>query len=381
MKSFKCLLALVLCAIAIGTVGCQKASEDAVTSDETLSTVSTVNPDTTESSVGIEYPEFTNPLTGLGSETDLSAKRPVSIMVNNISISLPQEGICGADIMYECLAEGGITRLMMITTEYEKLPQVGSVRSARDYYIDFAESYDCIFVHAGGSEYAYDTMAERGTEHLDGVLGSSALWDQTNTFWRDTERLKRYSREHTLMAKSGEGIAEGIKYMGIRTEKSAGYEEPMHFAEFGKSVSLENGAAHAKVRMSSYQTVDYVYSEAEGGYLRFQYDGDAHMDSTANKQLCFENVIVMFADMGDIPGDEKARIWMQTTGEGSGYYITDGTYQSIKWKKPEHSSPIKYYFENGSEVELNRGKTMINVVPNVMNNENVTFDNDTSLLG
>lgn len=379
MRILKRVLALALCIAAVSTAGCQKAAktDNNDSTEESRKTVSTA--DDTVADGTVKYPEFVNPLTGLGTETDVSNKRPVSIMVNNINISLPQEGICGADIMYECLAEGGITRLMMIATEYEKLPQVGSVRSARDYYIDFAESYNCIFVHAGGSDYAYNTMRERGTDHLDGVQGSSALWYQTNTFWRDTERLKNYSSEHTLMVKSGEGLAEGIKHMGIGTDKAAGYETPVNFAEFGKTVTLANGAVHARVKMSSFQTVDYVYSESAGGYLRFQYNGDPHMDAAAGAQLCFENVIVMFSDTGDIPGDDKARIWMQTTGEGSGWYITEGTCQKITWKKAEHSSPIKYYFEDGSEVELNRGKTMINVVPSY-NSDSVVFDSDTSLV-
>ncbi|MBR5263019.1 MAG: DUF3048 domain-containing protein, partial [Clostridia bacterium] len=71
-----------------------------------------------------DVPPLTHPLTGLSSDKDISTKRPVSIMVNNIQQSLPQSGLAGADIIYECLAEGGITRLMMITTNYESLTKI-----------------------------------------------------------------------------------------------------------------------------------------------------------------------------------------------------------------------------------------------------------------
>ena len=91
---------------------------------------------------GEEEPEFVNPLTGLAAEKDLSATRPAAIMINNIKVSCPQIGVSQADVMYECLVEGGYTRLMMLAADYESLPEVGSVRSARDYYLDLAADYE-----------------------------------------------------------------------------------------------------------------------------------------------------------------------------------------------------------------------------------------------
>ena len=82
----------------------------------------------------------------------------------------------------------------------------------------------------------------------------------------------------------------------------------------------------------------------------------------------------MFTETGAIPNDAKSRIWINTTGEGSGWYITDGGYKKIIWKKENHDSPITYFYEDGTEVELNRGKTMINVVPSY-NSGDIVFDN------
>jgi len=320
-----------------------------------------------------DEPQFINPLTGLASEVDLSKKRPVSIMVNNIGPSLPQSGISYADILFECLAEGGITRLMMISTEYEKLPKVGSVRSARDYYIDYAESFNCIFIHAGGSTYAYNTLYSRGTNRIDGVQGPSP-W---GTFARDQDRLNAgYATEHTLFLQGGAAIKAAIDSLKYSTEKAAGYETPMVFKPWGEKAENEKKATHIGVNVSSYQYVDYVYDAETSSYLRYQYNGDKHMDSATEKQLSFTNVILMFNDSGLISGDEKNRIWMQTTGEGDGYYITNGTYAPIKWKKDQHDSVIKYYYADGTEVQFNRGKTMINVV-NKSNKSLVVFDDKT----
>ncbi len=322
-----------------------------------------------------EEPEFINPLTGLEVDRDISMLRPVSIMVNNINVSLPQSGISDADIIYECLAEGGITRLMMISNDWENLSKIGSCRSARDYYIDYAESYNCIFIHAGGSTYAYDTIAARGTNNIDGVRGPGGAM-----FYRDQDRINSgYGYEHTLFIYDGAAIKSTIESVGYSTTKAEGYEEPVNLMPWGETATLDNAAKHIKVVMSNYQVVDYVFDEDEGKYLRWQYSGMPHMDDGAGEQLAFENVVLMFNDSGAIAGDDKNRIWMQTTGTGTGYYITDGTYEEITWQKDAHDSPIKFFYLDGTEVEFNRGKTMINVVNNAYKTYTV-FDDDTYLL-
>ncbi|MBQ8400633.1 MAG: DUF3048 domain-containing protein, partial [Clostridia bacterium] len=111
-------------------------------------------------------------------------KRPVAIMVNNIKNCLPQAGISCGDMFYECSAEGGITRLMMLTTDYEDIPLVGSIRSSRDYFIDFLANHEAIYIHAGGSGMAYEKIAWRKINNLDGVNMYIP-----GMFWRDEWRL------------------------------------------------------------------------------------------------------------------------------------------------------------------------------------------------
>ncbi len=375
------IIAFVLAAVMLFSLcACRKDDQtDETTAPETTEAPETKAPETepvteapeTDPSTG--EPEYINPLTGLAAGVDVNNRRPVAIMVNNVKASLPQSGISKADILFECLAEGGITRLMMLSTEYEFLPKVGSVRSARDYYIDFADGFDSIFVHAGGSTYAYDTLASRNTDHIDGVNGPSPK----GTFARDAERLAAgVASEHTLFMQGGEALKAAIDSLKYRTEKEEDAEAPMVFKPWDEVTTLGSTATHIGVNVSNYQYVDYVYDEATSTYLRYQYHGDKHMDCDTETQLSFTNVILMFNDSGIINGDEKNRLWMDTTGEGEGYYITNGTYASIKWEKETTDSPIKYYYEDGTEVEFNRGKTMINVV-NKANMDEVVFDDNT----
>ena len=345
---------------------CKKTSEPEETTAETTEEV------TTQLEEDVE-PEYTHPLTGLACERDLSGVRPISIMINNIEASLPQEGIAQADILYECLAEGGITRLMAIITDYSNLTKIGSVRSARDYYLDWAGGYDCIFFHAGGSDDAYSTIAARGTDHVDGVRGPSYLFNGTGTFIRDPERIKTYSYEHTLMVQNGTGIQAAIDYYDYRTEVQEANATPMQFAPWGETVTLEQPATNVSVSMSTIQNVNYTYDAEQDVYLRFQYNGMPHMDNTTGEQLAFTNVLLLSADCGNIAGDNSGHIWMETTGSNSGWYITNGTCAPITWEKESYDSVLRFYYADGSEVAFNRGKTMINVVPSY-NMDTIAFN-------
>lgn len=377
-KKIICLLLASIMLLSFTACKKEEATGDDTTIAETKPEKETVKETDAQTEAETEpvvvEPDFINPLTGLETTVDLSTRRPVSIMVNNIGASLPQSGISYADIIFECLAEGGITRLMMISTEYEKLPKIGSVRSARDYYIDYAESFDCVFMHAGGSTYAYETIANRKTNNIDGVNGPAIA----GTFYRDQDRLNSgYAYEHTCFINGGEAVKAAVEGLGYRTTRAAGYENPVNFAKWSETVECDKKATHVGVNVSNYQYVDYVYDKESGLYLRYQYHGQPHMDYSNNEQLAFENVIIMYNDCGAISGDAKNRIWMQTTGEGNAYYITNGTYTTITWKKENHDSLLKFYYADGTEVALNRGKTMINVVPN--GNYSLTvFDDDTS---
>jgi len=323
-------------------------------------------PETAESSSAAETsapgvdenkPEFVNPLTGLAVEADMSGARPAAIMINNIKISCPQEGISEADIIYECLVEGGYTRLMMLSQDYANLPEVGSVRSSRDYYLDFAADYDAIYVHAGGSPYAYTALRERGVTNLDGVN----MYLPT-TFYRDQERIAAMGLEHSLMT-TGTKIVEGIKYKRYRTEmSSADFDYPLDF-QYGEPIVFEKAAAHVHIPYSVAQVTDFIYNEETGEYLRYQFNGTPHVDGANDQQLSFENVLIYFCETGRISGDASLRIEVGTVGEGTGFYATNGTYIPITWKKESHEAPITFCNEAGEQLLVNPGKTFVSVCP------------------
>ncbi len=151
-------LSLSLCVAAIILHGCSGSALNESQTNETVLT--TTKP-----------PEILNPLTGLsGYSAALLNNRPVMVMINNIKACRPQWGLTTPDIVFETVTEGGITRMLWMYADKSLIPEkVGSVRSARHYYIQIARGFDAIFVHWGGSTYAYNEISKGIIDNIDGM--------------------------------------------------------------------------------------------------------------------------------------------------------------------------------------------------------------------
>lgn len=353
----KYLTALLLAAVTILSCSCAEKNmvndEEATQTDNKADVVVEI-PEETEQEEQ-EAPVYINPLTGLACETDKSKVRPVTVMVNNIREAIPQIGISEADIVYEIIEEGGITRLLCVYSDYADIPEIGSVRSARDYFIDIADAHDAIFVHAGGSKYAFAELAIRGTNNLDGLF--------LGQFYRNQERRKTMALEHTLMI-SGSGIASAIEEKGYRTESEA--PSPLVFSEDYKKG--EAPASHIEVPFFvSYTTKPYAkafadYNSETGEYLKGQY-GKIHIDGDDGSQLTFKNILTLSCPMNYIQGDSYGRIQVHFTGTGTGTYSVDGTCREIVWSKPSRSGAYTLYEKDGeTPLELAPGKSYIAIV-------------------
>ncbi len=310
-------------------------------------------PETTEPN--LNEPEIINPLTGLKADVDYENRRPAAIMINNIKVATPQEGISYADIMYECIVEGGYTRLMMVVSDYESLPVIGSVRSSREYYLDFAANHNAIYIHAGGSNQAYVEIRDRKVNNLDGVNMYIP-----NMFYRDEWRQVNMGYEHSLMT-TGEKIANGIAYKKYNTELAEGFDSPLDFVEYDTVRVPEGGTANSVQVTYHYAHKPYFeYNKNEGVYYRWQFNGDKHMDNTAGKQISFTNVIVLYCPT-TATNDSYKHMDVVTEGSGEGYYVSMGGYEKIKWEKKAPDTPVKLYNEAGEELRVNRGKTFFQI--------------------
>lgn len=299
---------------------------------------------------------YVNPLTGEGCETDIGKNRPVAIMLNNLKKALPQLGVAQADIIYEAVAEGGITRMLGVFQSVEGVGEIGSVRSARDYYVSLAYGHDAIFLHAGGSPQAYDAIQNWGVTALDCVNGPY----EGTLFWRDADRRKTMGLEHSVLT-SGEVIQKLLPtYSRVTLEHEEGYTYPVSFLEEGQTAS-GTPAAEIQVKFSSYKTGVFTYDSASGLYKVSEY-GEPYVDGNTGEQVAVKNVVVLFTDVSAIRGDSAGRMSVRTTGTGEGILFCDGVQQPITWSKKNNSSPLEYSDASGQPVKFGVGHTYVNLV-------------------
>lgn len=350
---FAALVAVGVMIVVFSTVSCsaQPTQSDPASEPQQSAALS----DTTEAESDAA-PSFYSVLSGLPCTEAQSTVRPVGIMINNIAAALPQIGISKADIIYECEVEGGLTRLFALFSDWADIDSaIGSVRSAREYFIDFAANHDAIFVHAGGSEEAYSQLQSRKTDHIDGVNGNA-----TGYFYRDPDRLATMSYEHTLVI-TGKSIAKAAAFKGYRTTLDTAYQSPFRFAGVGEVITPDEGAAtHVTTPYNSYQYADFTYDTASAKYLRSQ-RGEKQLDGDTGAQLSFDNVIVLFCPYA-YTGDDKGHITVDTVGSGSGYYITRGHYETVQWSKTGADAPMTLTGADGQQLIINSGKTFISVM-------------------
>lgn len=302
---------------------------------------------------------YINPLTGLPTEKDISRNRPYAIMVNDLKEALPQCGVGSADIIYEVVAEGGITRMVAVFQDAERVGNVGSVRSTRTYYLDIAQGLDAILLHAGASTYAYDALNTRDIAHVDGIY-------DTTIFYRDPNRMSS-GYEHSLFT-SGELITENIGKFGLRLTHEEDYACNM---VFGSPSSLSGtGAESISVKYSYYKMGEFSYNDEDGLYYICQFD-EPYVDGDTDKQVAVKNVLVLFANHTSIPNDELKRIEVDLVGTGSGIYAAEGRSIEINWSKSSYDSQFEYTLKDGSPITFAPGTSYINIVES---GDNVTIN-------
>ena len=297
---------------------------------------------------------ITNPLTGETIDSDRSAVRPYAVMLNNIKVALPQCGVSKVDILYEILAEGNITRLEGIFTSLDGIEAIGSMRSARPYYISVAQAYDAIYVHAGGSEQAYSDIASKNIDDIDGVRGSYA-----NTyFYRDKTRQK-YGVEHSLFT-TGEKLLACTKELAYRTDHDGSFDYGLIFSDSVDLDASASPAASVNVSFGGLKDTSFTYRSDTGYYTGKEYNMD-YIDGTTQTAVDFKNLVVLFAETKIV--DDYGRRAVQLTGSGTGYFMVNGKSVPITWSRSSESSPFIYELQDGTPVTFGIGKTYIGIVP------------------
>ena len=343
--------------------------EPAVTVTPTPTPTASVTPEPTTTTSVEPTPDLSgplNPLTGLPIESEEARNaRPVAIMLNNVYESLPQQGNSEADIIYECLEEGGITRMMGVYQSVKGLGMIGSIRSARSYYLQLALGHDAIFIHAGGSdepkyEDAYGKIKEWGVTSLDGVRGPyMSTQEAGGLMWRDPTRKKTNGTVHSVVT-TGAMMEKLLPTFDIRHDHKDGWSYDMAFADDG---TPQNGmeANTIKAVYSNYKTGLFTYDSEKKLYMVSEYKAP-YIDGNTGEQVGVTNVVVIRAKLG-YTGDSYGHVTIDLKSGGTGYFACGGKLIDILWAKDYPSGQFHYTDLDGNPITFGRGKTYVNIVP------------------
>lgn len=361
------LLTGLLAVIGAGMLcsGCGKKQEEETPPPEPPAVIEDTEPDEEtlpdEETAADPEPEDTHEgqakslLTGEWIDEELAKQRPVSCMIGNTESALPQYGIGQAQVIYEAPVEGGLTRLMGIFQDYKNLEKLGSVRSSRLYYAYYSNGFDAIYLHYGQASYAQGFL-ESG--QIDDLNGLEYAVDQA-VIYRDTSKKAPHNAYAT-----GKGLAAGIELKNYATEYEDGYEGCYRFAEDDAPVELSGSSVlDAGAVQPGYQANRpyFEYNPEDGLYYRYQY-GSRQIDGNDSSQLAVKNIIMQNSSVRTL--DSNGYLEVTTTGEGSGWYVTNGKAIDITWKCSDNFSPAHYYDSNGNEITLNQGNTWVCIIDN-----------------
>ena len=316
-----------------------------------------------------------NPLTGIMYTPEEAAAwkdvRPLGAMVNNHTAARPQSGLAQADLVYEMVAEGGITRYIafFLTNSPTK---IGPIRSIREYYLILVkEMGDAMIFHIGWSPQALidiESWPVRSLIRL-GLNCDVSLPDPTDQpCWRNKTRVDaNVPWEHTaygntvLLREKGYTAGWVGKNEDFRTWK---------FKDDTNKYSTKPSAGEISVGFWSkgdYSAI-FKYNPQNNTYLRFLgYDQNdqpiPHLDNETKKQIEVKNVIVQFATETSIPGDDKNRLDYELIGTGTAKIFTDGKVIDATWSKASRDERMLSYDTDGNEIEFNRGTFWICIAP------------------
>ncbi|KKQ67384.1 MAG: hypothetical protein US86_C0001G0311 [Candidatus Daviesbacteria bacterium GW2011_GWA2_38_24] len=293
---------------------------------------------------------------------------PLAVMIENHQESRPQSGLTKADVVYETVAEGGITRFMAMFLCNLSDIQVGPVRSVRTYFLDWLSEYPLTpIAHVGGANTP-------GPANALGQLVDYKLRSLNQfgigfpTYWRDYQRLGRpvatehtmYSTTHKLWAVANKKSWTASDSAGIKWDKKF---VPWDFKDDDVGSVTQQITVNFWNGYKDY-VVEWNYDSTCNCYKR-KNGGADHMDLNNNKQLSPKNIVIRFMkeSRANDGYENNVHLIYANKGQGKGLLFQDGKVTEITWAKKNRLDREKFFLKNGKEVSFNRGQIWLQAVP------------------
>ena len=288
---------------------------------------------------------FVTPFTGERVADEITM-RPVLVTINNHPQARPQSGLAQADVVYEMLAEGDVTRFLALYQS--ELPEtLGPIRSARSYFIDIAKGLDAFYIAHGYSPEAKTMLDNHVVDHMNGMQ-----YDGTY-FKRSSERKAPHNSYIT-----GENLLDGAEKVGasILYQKKVAY--PFYDGDDSVKIGVQANEVAIKYSNSGTFNSHYVYDGQTNRYTRFSANVQT-VDYVTKQPIQLANIL--FFEMPHRVIDNEGRRDITITGSGKAYVFQAGTMREIQWENTD--GLLIAVEEDGSEVKLVPGKTWIHFVP------------------
>lgn len=302
-----------------------------------------------------------------------SNERPIAVMIDNNIGEGRHAGLQDSYINYEIIVEGGLTRIMAIFKDKD-VSLIGPVRSSRHYFLDYALESDAIYAHYGWSTYAQNDIRSLNVNNINGLYDEQPFWRDTSiaaphNVFTSTDKLYAYAKQknYSLTTNSWKLLNYNPEEINLNDPISTTEQVNPETGEMEKVPVTREGLITANsvvIPYSYYQSRSYTYDTNRKVYLRFMNDAP-HIDKTTGEQLHYKNIII--EQVRNYQLDGEGRQDLDTTGSGTGYYITNGYALPIHWTKSSRSAKTIYKYLDGSEIEINDGNTFIQVMPTTYN--------------
>jgi hypothetical protein len=310
----------------------------------------TLNPEPVIESAYVPPPEpIYSPLTGIEVTAEQAARPVTSIMIENSVDARPQSGLFSAGVVFEAIAEGGITRFEALYQE-SRPPAIGPIRSARPYYVEWAKGFDASYVHVGGSPEGLALIRALGVKDLDQSTYGNRLASRVSSRYAPHNMYTDFDRIDALNAELGYTSSNFTAF--TRKEKinkdPASTPEPLTATKINFDISGAN-----------YNT-SYTYDPATNSYARVM-ASRPHTDQETGKQIAPSVVIALITDYG-INANRIHSVY-RTIGIGEVLVFQDGMITKGTWKKESQSTSLLILDSAGEPLPLNPGQKWITAIP------------------
>lgn len=287
--------------------------------------------------------KYYSPLSGVQVKTEADTKKPITaVMIENSPASRPHSGLAQAEVVYEAVAEGGITRFMVLYQQ-NKPGLIGPVRSLRTYFVDWLTPYKPSVAHVGGSAQALRIVRNGSYRDIDQFFNAEAYWRASDRYaphnvYTNSKRLDALNKRKGFTSSTLEAIAR--------------QDAPKDKKSNATAINIDFSSATYNTR--------YSYDKKSNKYVR-SYAIGPHKDR--EKGNIAPSVVIAMKTTMTAVNEDGYRESIKTTGSGEAIIFQNGDVTKATWKKPNRNAPLTFIDKAGKQVPLNRGLTWIAAVP------------------